>query len=113
MTCPKCAGSIKNIRQVTEHFGDATLPDIYLECIICGTRWDGQFPNKRRRRWSTDPPTQSGWYWLKEETEKHIVWVFYSNAYGVYCADSVRWHSPLRVSAIKGKWSGPLVPPEG
>jgi hypothetical protein len=59
--------------------------------------------------WTTDHPTQEGWYWLHLDNEKKQIVIVY-----VLSADrmvSVGTETEGQPSLQKGVWYGPLEPP--
>lgn len=78
---------------------------IAINCNRC------EIANKPTLKWTTDLPTQEGWYWLKEENEPLIVvtvrfecgeLVYYEAMSEIDCC----------VALAEGEWYGPIEPPE-
>lgn len=60
-------------------------------------------------KWTSDLPTQEGWYWLKEGEFKQLVYVRSEGELVFYEAMS---ESDRSVSCNEGEWYGPIEPPE-
>jgi hypothetical protein len=56
--------------------------------------------------WSSEKPTVSGYWWLKDGSAKIVVYVDHAwvEFFGHY--------KPVNLCDVKGQWSGPLEPPQ-
>jgi hypothetical protein len=59
--------------------------------------------------WTTDPPTQEGWYWFHMDTgDKRTVMVYVVSPDRMLAVGDERGGHP---AAQKGSWFGPIEPP--
>ena len=64
-------------------------------------------------RWTSDPPTVEGWYWLVESNRKHrdavVVLVTHHRTFLMVHFATGRKET---VHYIDGSWYGPIAPPQ-
>ena len=59
--------------------------------------------------WTTDAPTQQGWYWFRTgDEEKHTVIVYVISAEHMVAIGTEHETNP---AYQKGSWFGPIAPP--
>ena len=59
--------------------------------------------------WTTDAPTQEGWYWFRTDSEeKHTVIVYVISAERMVAIGTEHENNP---AYQKGSWFGPVTPP--
>ena len=64
-------------------------------------------------QWTTEPPTEAGWYWVRRDGDIDVVEVD-----SAYCGEGgalYAWFTgnecEFRVESLSGEWYGPLLPP--
>jgi hypothetical protein len=60
-------------------------------------------------KWTSDLPTQEGWYWLREDENTRVVFVRLERELVYYEAMS---EIDCCAALVEGEWYGPIAPPE-
>jgi hypothetical protein len=61
--------------------------------------------------YSTDKPTQEGWYWARLPQGRGDIVIEISNQNGRLCIEEPDGREPLAKDGYYVAWAGPLVPP--
>ena len=64
--------------------------------------------------WTTEKPTQTGWYWYRKDATALSI-LFYCGPVWDHIVDFAGLNEPVAFTKdhlLEGEWAGPLEPPE-